>query len=533
MSRIFFFIIFLLSTLISSAPSRFQSYYLRRFSSCLALNKVTNFTALPQNHNTSAEYYALLKYSIYNLRFADQALPKPLFIVLPGTADQISKTVGCAKAAALRVRARCGGHDYEGASSVSLLSSPFIIIDLMNLDKVEVDLRSETAWVEGGATLGQTYKAIADASSVHAFTGGSCPTVGVGGHISGGGFGLLSRKYGLAADNVVDAILVDANGRLLNRSAMGEDVFWALRGGGGGGGWGIICAWKIKLQPVPQTVTSFVVSRQGTQRNLTNLVDTWQSVAPKLPDEFYLSVFIGSGCPAGVCVSFDGFYLGSKSEAVSVMTRLFPGLGVTPSDCMESSWIESVLFFSGLGKNSSLADLSNRYSTSKHFFKAKSDYVKSPIPLSGIRSAMSMIEAEPKGYVILDPYGGAMGRIPRDTIAFPHRSGNLFSIQYQVEWKAEDDQRRDSYIKWIREFYDVMEGFVSSSPRAAYVNYLDFDLGVTTDEKGAVEKARVWGERYFLGNFDRLVRAKTEIDPENYFRSEQGIPPLLSRPALH
>uniref|UniRef100_A0A7N0TCW9 FAD-binding PCMH-type domain-containing protein n=1 Tax=Kalanchoe fedtschenkoi TaxID=63787 RepID=A0A7N0TCW9_KALFE len=445
-------------------------------------------------------------------------MPKPLFIALPGTPDQLSKTVLCAKAASLGVRARCGGHSYEGASSVSVLlaSSPFIIIDLMNLDKVQVDLHSETAWVEGGATLGQTYKAIADASDVHAFSAGSCPTVGVGGHISGGGFGLLSRKYGLAADNVVDAILVDASGRLLNRSAMGEDVFWALRGGGGSSGWGIIYAWKIKLQPVPPTVTSFIVSRQVTQSNLANLVDTWQSVAPRLPDEFYLSAFIRSSCPQVLCVAFNGFYLGPRSEALSIMTRQFPGLGVTLSDCMESSWIESVLFFSGLEKHSTVADLSNRYSTDKHYFKAKSDYVKSPMSLASIRSAM----------------------IPSDAIAFPHRAGNLFAIQYLVEWKAEDNARRDDYIKWIRAFYDAMEGFVSSSPRAAYVNYLDFDLGVTDDgkeavkgvvgERDAAEKARVWGERYFLGNYDRLVRAKTQIDPENYFRSEQGIPPLLS-----
>ncbi|KAL9688369.1 hypothetical protein QQ045_032790 [Rhodiola kirilowii] len=542
------FTIFLIS-LLSVVPSNSKSCEaaddtinrLNRFTACLALNKVTNYTAFPQNDNSSAVYYTLLNYSIYNLRFADSSLPKPLSIVLPKTADQISKTILCAKTASFEVRARCGGHSYEGSSSVSKLRSPFIVLDLMKLDKVEVDMESKTAWVEGGATLGQTYKAINDVSNVHGFSAGSCPTVGVGGHISGGGFGLLSRKYGLAADNVVDAILVDVNGRILNRSAMGEDVFWALRGGGGGGGWGIIYAWKIKLQQVPETVTSFIVSRQGSETNLTNLIDTWQSVAPNLPDEFYLSAFVGSGlpgCPPGLSVTFKGFYLGPRSDALSITTRLFQGLGLARSDCMESSWIESVIFFSGLDKQSNVADLSNRYSKDKHYFKAKSDYVKSPIPLSGIRSALSILNMEPKGYVILDPYGGAMSGIPSNAIAFPHRDGNLFTIQYLVEWKAEDDnENRGSYVKWIRMFYDAMEGFVSSSPRSAYVNYLDYDLGATEEsvvegvvigERDAVEKSRVWGEKYFLRNYDRLVHSKTEIDPENYFRSEQSIPPLMS-----
>jgi FAD/FMN-containing dehydrogenase len=82
--------------------------------------------------------------------------------------------------------------------------------------EISIQVETETAWVERGATLGETYSAIADSSKNHGFSAGSCLTVGVGGHIGGGGFGLLSRKYGLAADNVVDALLIDANGRLLD-----------------------------------------------------------------------------------------------------------------------------------------------------------------------------------------------------------------------------------------------------------------------------------------------------------------------------
>ncbi|KAF3619317.1 hypothetical protein FXO38_32984 [Capsicum annuum] len=127
---------------------------------------------------------------------------------------------------------------------------------LFVLDRVSLDLHSGTAWVQGGATLEQTYYAISQASNVHGFAAGSCPTVGVGGHISGGGFGFLSRKYGIAVDSVVDALLVDAQGQILDRESMGEEVFWAIRGGGGGI-WGIIYAWKIRLLEVPKTVTSF------------------------------------------------------------------------------------------------------------------------------------------------------------------------------------------------------------------------------------------------------------------------------------
>ncbi|GLT32889.1 hypothetical protein SLA2020_075200 [Shorea laevis] len=132
--------------------------------------------------------------------------------------------------------------------------------------------------------------------------------------------------------------------------------------------------------------------------------------------------------------------------------------------------------------------------------------------------------------MVMDPYGGIMN-ISSETIAFPHRKGNLFSIQYLVEWHKEENERSHWYIEWIRELYDAMTPYVSEGPRAAYINYMDFDLGVNPIVP-SVEKARVWGEKYFLKNFDRLVRAKTVIDPHNIFNNQQGIPPMTSSLAL-
>ncbi|XWS50893.1 hypothetical protein CRYUN_Cryun12cG0129200 [Craigia yunnanensis] len=506
---------------------------------CLNHHNISNYTTFfnVQNHDYSSLYYNLLNFSIQNLRFAEPTIPKPIAIILPESKEQLISTLLCCTEGPWEIRVRCGGHSYEGTSSVASDGAPFLIIDMMNLNRVSVDLETETAWVEGGATLGETYHAIAESSSIHGFSAGSCPTVGAGGHIGGGGFGFLSRKYGLAADNVIDALLLNADGELLDRQAMGEDVFWAIRGGGGGV-WGIVYAWKIQLSKVTKTVTSFIVSRPGTKAHVAKLVNKWQHVAPNLEGDLYLSCFVGAGLPEtkaiGMSATFKGFFLGPRREALSILRRVFPELGVVEEDCKETSWIESVLFFSGLGDGATVSDLKNRYLKDKHYFKAKSDYVRSPISPTGIGSALDILDKEPKGYVILDPYGGMMNNISSESIAFPHRRGNLYTIQYLVEWHEQDKNKSNQYIEWIRGLYSAMAGHVSWGPRAAYINYMDFDLGVmelintSVPSEDAVEGARAWGEKYFLNNYDRLVKAKTLIDPNNIFKNQQGIPPTTT-----
>ncbi|RCV29950.1 hypothetical protein SETIT_6G055000v2 [Setaria italica] len=509
-------------------------------TACLAAAGVRNVTA-----RGSPAYDAALRVSIQNLRFAGAGAPKPAAVVVPASLGELRAAVRCARAAGLVVRIRSGGHSYEGLSYTTEDRNAFAVVDLAALGRVRVDADADgggaTAWVESGATLGQVYYAVAASSPTLAFSAGSCPTVGSGGHIAGGGFGLLSRKYGLAGDNVVDAVLVDAGGRVLDRAAMGEDVFWAIRGGGGGT-WGAVYAWRVQLRPVPERVTAFVANRRGTVESVARLVSTWQHVAPWLPDEFYVSAFVGAGLPesdrTGISVTFKGLYLGPRHEALQILTARFPEIGLSDLNPREMSWIESVVFFSGLPEGSSVSDLTDRVLHKKNYFKAKSDYVHRPMPLDQLIRAVEVLSKQPKAYVILDPYGGAMDGFKSSDLPFPHREGNIHGIQYLIEWTADEDGRRDEYMDWLRHFYDLMGAYVPKNPRTAYINYMDLDLGTnnwSSDRRSniiskipnpEVEAARAWGERYFLGNYDRLVRAKTMIDPDNVFRNAQSIPPL-------
>ncbi|CAO2164338.1 unnamed protein product [Urochloa humidicola] len=495
-------------------------------TSCLLSNGVTN-VSLP----SSPTYTPLLDASIRNLRFELPAIGKPAAVILPSSQLDLQRAIACARAASLAIRVRAGGHSYEGLSYTSENHVPFAVIDLSNLNRVVVDNATTTAWAESGATLGEVYHAVGLSNRNLAFSAGSCSTVGMGGHVAGGGFGLISRKFALAADNVLDAVVIDAGGRAMTRDAMDSDVFWAIRGGGGGS-FGVVYAWKLRLVPVPENVTVFSVDRTGPVEVIAELMHKWQYVGPSLPDEFYLSTYIptGSSKNGNMSMSFTGQVLGPKHLAMSVLSRTFPELGLTEPELSEVSWLQSAVKFAGL---SSVADLVNRQPGVGEYAKRKSDYVRAPISMQDTIRILRYMLTGPQGSIQLDPYGGAMARIGSSVTPFPHRAGYLYSIQYTVSWEASDINRADEYIGWLRSFYAFMASYVSKHPRAAYVNYLDLDLGTNNwmnvtggTSKNSVAHAASWGERYFSTNFDRLVRAKSKVDPENVFNNAQSIPPL-------
>ncbi|KAJ6950901.1 tetrahydrocannabinolic acid synthase [Populus alba x Populus x berolinensis] len=335
-----------------------------------------------------------LHFSIRNLRFNSSDL-KPLVIVTPTNASHIQAAILCSQRHNLQIRIRSGGHDFEGLSYMAAL--PFVIIDLISLRAVNVDATNRTAWVQAGATLGELYYGISKKSRTLAFPAGSCPTIGVGGHFSGGGHGTMVRKFGLASDNVIDAHLIDSKGRILDRESMGEDLFWAIRGGGG---------------------QSFGVVVETLEQNATKLLHRWQYVANTLPEDIVIDVLVtrvNSSQEGNTTIhaTFFSLFLGEVDQLLPVMQESFPQLGLVKDDCFEMSWIESVFYTGGFTSNASLDVLLNRTPQSISRFKAKSDYVKEPMPevaFEGIweRFFEEDIEAPT---LILIPYGGKMDEI--------------------------------------------------------------------------------------------------------------------------
>ncbi|XP_002863582.2 berberine bridge enzyme-like 25 [Arabidopsis lyrata subsp. lyrata] len=503
------------------------------FIKCLHKNTNVRFpldkTFFTPERNSSI-FTEVFESTAQNQRLLTKAMPKPGFIFRPIHESHVQASVICSKKLGIHFRVRSGGHDYEGVSYVSRIEKPFVLIDLSKLRQINIDIEDNSAWVQAGATIGELYYRIAEKSKIHGFPAGVYPSLGIGGHITGGAYGSLMRKYGLAADNVLDAKIVDANGKLLDRAAMGEDLFWAIRGGSGGS-FGIILSWKIKLVPVPETITVFTVTKTLKQDVSFKILFKWQQVADKLVEELFLRVFftvVGNKANKTVSMAYIGQFLGEKGTLMEVMEKDFPELGLTQKDCIEMNWIKSIIYSSGFPTSSPPPIeilLQAKSPLGKVYFKAKSDFAKELIPVLGLKGMFKKLLEEDAALVIWTPYGGKMNKISESEIPFPHRNGTNFMIQYYRSWS--DSEESNKRIKWIRELYSYMTPYVSSNPRQAYVNYRDLDLGQNkNNSKSNFLEAKRWGAKYFKDNFKRLVRIKTKVDPDNFFRHEQSIPTL-------
>ncbi|PWA50763.1 berberine/berberine-like, FAD-binding, type 2 [Artemisia annua] len=458
---------FIFQFLTSKADDLVYETFLNCMSSRNSSDHVSSLIYNPKN----SSYTSTLQAYIRNQRFNKSTTPKPIIIVTPLYESHVQSTIICSKNMGMNLRIRSGGHDFEGLSYVSYTN--FVLLDMSNFRSIDVNIEEETAMVQVGAIIGELYYRIWEKSKVHAFPAGVCPTVGIG---------------------------------------------------GGGASFGVILSYKLQLVRVPEMVTVFRVVKTS-EENVTDIFNRWQYVAEKMDNDLFIRLNLKPDhVNKTIRASFTAFFLGDSDHLVTVMDKEFPELGVKKNDCKEMSWIKSVLFWSSDDK-APLETLLIR-SPSAKFAKRKSDYLQIPIPKNGIESIMQkMLELSVVGLAI-NPYGGRMSEIADWETPFPHRAGNIFKIEYSVNWDEGGPDIEAYYVNQTRQFYDFMTPFVSKNPREAYLNYRDLDIGTSGVGNNSYAEGKVYGQKYFKGNFERLVKVKTMVDPGDFFTNEQSIPVL-------
>lgn len=417
-----------------------------------------------------------------------------------GAAD-ILRAVRLAREHGLLLAVRGGGHNIAG----NAVCEGGLLIDLSLMRSVRVDPFNRTARVEPGATLGE-FDREAQAFGL-ATPLGINSTTGVAGLALGGGFGWISRKFGLAADNLISADVVTAEGELVRASAeRNSDLFWALRGGGGN--FGVVSSFEFRLHPVgPMAMAGLIVHPFARAKEL---LAGYREVAANAPDELTVWAVLRQApplpfLPAEVhgkdIVIFAACYLGEESDGKRALEPL-RALGEPIADVI------GMMPFAGwqTAFDPLLTPGAHNYWKSHNFAELSDGLVDT---LTSNVANLPTGECE----IFIGQLGGATGRVATDATAFPHRDAK-FVMNVHTRWRDKADEQRS--VAWAREL------FAEAAPYATGGVYVNF---MPEDETDRVASA-------YGPNYARLAALKAKYDPGNLFRLNQNVAPSAAqRPA--
>ena len=420
---------------------------------------------------------------------------RPAAIAYCNNQVEVAQVVKWARSNGHKITVRSGGHSYEGYSM-----NTDLVIDISNLKNFELNKANMTMNIGAGWKQGELAERLLAAMPNTAAVMGSCKTVGLSGFALGGGFGFLSRKHGLGADNIVSLTMVNAQGELIYANANNNtELFWALRGGGCGS-FGIVTAMEYRVHPVPSTVTTFY--RKFPLDDAKKIVPLWFDWIKEM-DPNIVSIMSINGGVGEKSLRITGQFLGNRSNFLS---KVLPSEGIIQSESMrERSFSDSLDYFNG-GKDTARESR----------WRARSDFYLKPLNNEGIDAISKIVSAQgnPWGFAfIFDSYGPVIRSIAGDATAFAHRTDILACMQLYMSWgdtKTGPNSQDGNSIIRLNAIGQALKDSGNVSGRA-YPNYAD---ATRTD----------WPSAYYAQNLERLKKAKTQFDPENYFSFPQSIP---------
>jgi FAD/FMN-containing dehydrogenase len=434
----------------------------------------------------------------YNLLFSHE----PTAIVFAQDTHDVVNALAWARQNNVPLRVRSGRHCIEGWSSVD----HGIVIDVSEMKSATIDMASSTATV--GAGLNQLEAVTALGKAGFAAPTGTEGTVGLAGATLGGGFGLLSRIFGMASDNLLAAEVVVVSNDVGAQAVIADeqsnsDLLWALRGAGNGN-FGIVTSLTYKIYPLTQTI--YVTARWPGLDDLRGVFDAWQRSAPFADNRLtsQLEIHPDEILLVGVLAS------GSEAEATQMLAPIL-SVGDPEISTANASWADTYAGFQ--------IPISQEAANWKFF----SQFVSDPFPVGAISLVASFMSKAPTPdcNYFTNAFGGALkASEPSGGSAFTHRNA-LFYAEPGAGWgtrggiPATEDPLTSKCLAWVAEFNQALEPYVNG----AYVN---------VPNAGMAD----WESAYWGPNVDRLRAIKAKYDPDNVFSFEQSIPPLPSDPLV-
>ncbi|MFL5911389.1 MAG: FAD-binding oxidoreductase [Gaiellaceae bacterium] len=418
---------------------------------------------------------------------------RPRVILRPAGAADVIRGIGLARTSGLPLAIRSGGHSVAGFSSVD----DGIVLDLRAMKGIRVDPQGQTVRAQAGLNWGELDR------ETQAFglavTGGRVTTTGLVGFTTGTGSGWLERKFGFAADNVLRADVVTADGEIVTASEHeNQELLWGLKGGGGN--FGVVTEIEFKLSPLPPIVYGGLAAFPPEKaaelarlwRDLSNESDDigWALASVTAPPEpFVPEEWHGKRVPA-----IAGMIAGSHEEAQKILAPI-RALGpiVDLWQPMPYTMVQGLL------------DPSNPYGRHNYWRAHNLDDLDDSVVDAWLEAA----ETAPSPFtaVIMLNGGGAIGRVGENDTAV---SGRNSPFNFHLNGMWEDPAATDENIAWVKGVSKALAPHISEG----------ISLNFATEIGDDALK-----ESFGAKKVERLKALKDRYDPTNVFRLNQNIKP--------
>ncbi len=420
---------------------------------------------------------------------------RPLLIARCSDAADVITAVNFGRDNKLAIAIRAGGHNGPGFGSVD----DGLVIDLSPMKGVRVDPGSRTVRVGAGCTTGDVDHA------THAFDlaipFGIISTTGVAGLTLSGGHGYLSRQYGLAIDNLIEADVVLADGTFVvaNKTDY-PDLFWGLRGGGGN--FGVVTSFLFKAHPA-STVYGGPIFWE--LKDAARIMRWYRDFQESAPDDFY--IFLGlQTVPSG-----DPFPREHWSKKICVLLISHNGSaadGEAAVNALRAELPEPIIDFAGPIPYLALQGMFDALYPTGLQWHWKGDFVKT-LPDAAIEAHIEQAVKVPTetSCMHLYPIDGEVHRKAEDETAWNCRNATWSMV---IAGVGPDPSQAPILKTWARNYWEAVHPFDLGG---AYPNFM-------MDDEGDTRLKATYGK-----NYERLSLVKQKYDPGNLFRINHNIRP--------
>ena len=420
---------------------------------------------------------------------------KPLLIALCADVGDVIAAVNVGRENKLPIAIRGGGHNGPGFGSVD----DGLVIDLSTMKGVRVDPAKSTVRVGPGCTTGDVDHATQAFGQAALF--GVVSTTGVAGLTLSGGHGYLSRQYGLAVDNLLEADVVLADGSFLTASeSENSSLFWALRGGGGN--FGVVTSFLFRTHPVAMLYGGPIIFEFS---DAAAVMKWFRDNQPKAPDNFFMLLGLQAIPPS------DPFPKEHWSKRVCVIVVSHTGPipdGEKAINAVRAALPNPIIDWAQPMPYSAIQTLFDPLLPKGMQWYWKGDFVKE-LPDAAIDAHLANAAKLPSSLSIMHlyPIDGAVHRRTKDSTAWGCRDAAWSMVIAGID---PDPARALAVKEWAQAYWKAVHPF---NLEGAYANFM-------MDDEGEARVTAAYGE-----NYDRLARVKREYDPDNLFRVNQNIRP--------